>query len=106
MKHILLIALLLFALLPSKADWNLVPTNNPNLVPTNNPNLISANNPNNTSANNPNLLPANNPNIVATKNTDNILTITPAVETVFYAVSNYNIANQYINHAPAVRLKK
>ena len=74
MKHILLIALLLFALLPSKADWNLVPAaSKNNLVPANNPNHVPANNPNNLHH-----LPS------AKK-----LTITPTVETVFYAVSHY-----------------
>ncbi len=90
MKHILLIALLLFALLPSKADWNLVSTNNPNLLP----------------ANNPNHNPANNPDNLHHLPSAKQLTITPTVETVFYAVSNYNIANQYINHAPTTCLKK
>ncbi len=98
MKHILLIALLLFALLPSKADWNLVSTNNPNLISTNNPNLVSANNPNHN--------PANNPDNLHHLPSAKQLTITPTVETVFYAVSNYNIANQYINHAPTTCLKK
>ena len=73
MKHILLIALLLFALLPSKADWN----------------LVTANNPNSISSQNPNHIPVNNPNLVPSKNLNNILTITPTVETVFYTVSHY-----------------
>ena len=97
MKHILLIALLLFALLPSKADWNLVTANNPNLIPANNPHLVHAKNPNH--------IPVNNPNIAPSKNLDNILTITPTVETVFYTVSHY-IYDQQNPPRPAVRLKK
>ena len=81
MKHILLIALLLFALLPSKADWNLVTANNPNSISSQNPNSISSQNPNH--------IPVNNPNLVPSKNLNNILTITPTVETVFYTVSHY-----------------